>query len=1249
MATARDRDNVPRYLIVGDPQLTAETVLRVSDTTTAQDNEQAGLEVQQPDERTSTLVGDIRPVLSGEPERESAATLAIVAAGAEGNMRWGFVRDGADDDADLQLRQSPGVCGRRPDVLSHSSSATAHWHSPRMVSLIDGSLFLAYMNQTESFTARDIATGWLTIFNFHNLATNSDTWTNAALADGLGDWGFTGLEIDTGPFWTDWDVVQYPDTGELVAIVVGGYVSTTNPHNPIGAIYHSTDNGATWVMRTRLVFEGNNPLIELALGEEAIAVAMERTETGRLVVLMGTTGYLVALNSDDRGRTWTAVILETYATTYESGDSSPVDGVQRMALDLVRLRSGVIFGYQAIGAVRQSDSKPVVAFFWMTADGVTWSDVEHDSDGDNSLCGVAVVERPDGYPWVYAALHNVYGVSPGSFETVDELVQIAIATRDPRPGDDIDDLAPAGGSPGNLHHFHLLCDAGRNLANRPNAPAGELNTLSPDPTFDGFIGVGACRHRGQVVLATVVKNESSTTRIASVVVYRVDHHQPLQERLEPNVGDSIGAVSRSILGYGATWDCYQDPTAWRYTNVATGGSGAIVHLNADGGYWRSIAAAVQNYWSDTTLPWPAANHCAVLRAVYAGISGGSITDPQIGLLIELDDGSTFVGAVLQLEVAGNDYKLQLTDTKNGDVDGVTTFTDMKGKYLEVFIAIWREGTTRNVECYARCHDRTEDPDFLVGYTLVARGTLQTDASGTERINFGHISSSSTGEARWKTIQVWRGDTGITTLDSSPLAQRALEWTDNESENVRCDRGEFTIHNDSGMWNYMRPAQGISYPAQWVQDGVSVEWRGEAAVEGTIAIASRYLYGGRNLVNQSSPQAEWRSSTDGTAVEIVFDAALHGAIGGGGGGGFSSGGRTSARWQIDAIAFFGRNWPVCKVQFNATDDWSAPAISLRAGIPGAGIMDRCTHLWDLLVSSGYTITLGAWRVTCATPASTAAGDRLWRPHRWASKANGTKYYACFFEEPSSGRVAVIRIIDNDRDTLELAANPATEGIASPTRIAIISDRFAWDFRANLRDQSATTAYRYMRILIEECDHYDEDGDEFTRLGLIVAGHATNLGGAAWNYTISTEAGSALQESETGADFRVRNHAPRRTWAFDSPVLNRPNVTEARSSPDYEESRLSWAHFVDALYRVEPNGEIVALCFDGNAIESEVGELSEQLLADPIDLAPVRLINAGDMKHIGYDAVMGSDPGTFIGSRLTPRPLYEVGRVTFREVL
>lgn len=1265
------RSDIPRAIIVQDEGITGDSVIRVAAVADPSDTQEAGISVQQP-ARDTTLVGDIRPTLSGTAERASAGDISVAMAGAEGNMRWGFVQDGASESADFQFRQSPTVCGRRPDTLQYSTEAAGHFWAPTLVPLISGNLLAMWMVQDVPFHARDYTAGWTTGFRRNVCGADDCKWSATNDTVSLGDFGFVGENIGGGPYWVDMDITQYPDTGELVCLLIGTAVSTGTVYDSsitpipvggsilIGACFSSTDEGLTWEQRSKIffyaaagvaVFPSLYPLGSPTNFGQARCVSIETTRSGRLIAFVGAEFGAFNLVSDDRGRSWQGgSFLTNLFTGAESADTPPEEGAPHESSSMRRLRDGMVMCIHNVSARAPGGMvPPVMPSVWLTVDGITWTDIGSGMQpwpfvGRPTYTDVAVVQRPDGYPAFYATLHA--DVFQGEIEVLaefDEFVTLPFVQRDVAPGDD----ATGYGSPvlpfgATGVHFHMLHDAGRQGADVPNVPAGDLASYTDNPPLiDGFGGVAVVTWRGQLVLMAAMMNEINDTD--AVFVHRLDHFQPIQERLDPNVSDiavsTIATSDRWIAGYGRTWDAYDDPANWGYTLVQTGGTSAMQAPNNAGGYWESAVVGAQRYWSDPTLPWPELNHNGVLRVVMQAKAGGDVDNPFMVVHLILQDMNQFVDVELRMEVVGSDVVYQLHDVSGiVNIGGPLTLPGAANQFVEILLATWKlDDATNptNVTAYVRAYDPTTDPDLLAGYSLIATGTLTETSGGlgVERVEFGHRDLASVAEARWKTVQLWRDkDSGTDAfLEYAPLGQAGITYVDDDARNVRYDAALIIEGPDVGFQNFMRAAQGIAYPAQFFADGLNAEWRGEAAVEGVIPYATQFLYGARYLFDKSTPQREWRSRNSFENIEIVLDAEVEGGAG--------------ALFNPRAIAVVGRNWPICSIQFS-NDDFTTIPLSFSAGIPGLiTAYNRNTHLLAFTAGAGTTIGVGAYRVRVRTPRSNARGGQTFWPNRFRSQVGGARFYIAITDTSTPH---VYEIADNDKDTLYLKTDLVAAGITEINEFCIFSDRFAWDFSYLMPD--GDQGYRYMRLLLPLCIHGDEADSFFYRCGSIILGQPVPFpAGIEWGYRVALAPGATTSFAITGAGYSTRNSAMRREWSVDGPVMRPPNEPETVEAMDIDQAVASWRKVSDMTRRVEANGEPCALIMDATRYEGDASEDGEQLLADPYDLAIVRATGVGNINHEAYmcreiPALDGT--GDLVG---VPKEVNVVAQIVFTEQL
>lgn len=266
-----------------------------------------------------------------------------------------------------------------------------------LLPLINGDLLGMWMAQDVVFHSRDYTTGWTTSFRRNVLDAETGKWaaSNGSITT-LGDFGFTGGNIGGGPYWVDMDITQYPDTGELVCVLIGTAVSTGTVYDSsgvqigaggsilIGACFSSTDNGQTWEQRSKIffyaeaqatIFPSIYPGGAPTNYGQARCISIETTRSGRLIAFIGAEFGAFSLTSDDRGRSWQGgQSFVNLLTTAVSADTPPVQGAPHESSSMRRLRDGVIVCIHNVAARSVAGpNPPLMPHVWVTVDGITWT------------------------------------------------------------------------------------------------------------------------------------------------------------------------------------------------------------------------------------------------------------------------------------------------------------------------------------------------------------------------------------------------------------------------------------------------------------------------------------------------------------------------------------------------------------------------------------------------------------------------------------------------------------------------------------------------------------------------------------------------------------------------------------------------------------------------------------------------------------------------------------------------------------
>lgn len=1200
-----------RTILVPDREWLGATLVRAANESTG-DRSEAGRSVgPATDTETATVpAGSIRPTLSGAPEEHVAGQLAVTQAGVVDNSRFGFVRDGDDEDTDLQVRQSPMVVGRRPDILSRqtpsASSFPYHTH-PKLLSLVSGDCLLVYLRAERArIFSRN---GYSSAVLLQKLDADSDSWGSASeIIETPGVASSFSAPVAVADYIVAVDICQFPDTGEIMMVLAtqDAFTDATVTERRI-YVLHSVDDGGTWSERS-VTFIGTSTGGGSSIGDvefndgtldddaPIVSVAVERLDSDRLVLLVHTETGTWTLTSDDRGKAWSVggVLDDQSAKTRPGG-----------SVDLARMRNG------ALVAVLSSDSLSGEVAFSVSLNGVTW--VTDVAGGVNTAVevvngllpsGLAVVMRPDGWPTIYGTQHAPYR---------DWLWSLEASTRDPDLTADIDTFNGELGGATPHHGFHIIEGQGSYTATTP-----------PELFYGGFVEVAACLHRGHVILATTFCRQDTGSTATnpdldedSLVVYRLNHWQPLQERLSDVGAGPYPSAPADGRVYNRTWDAYSEPDNVGFT--ATGAPGAsLVAGGAEDGYLVIDTTAAQGYYEDTSLPNATSGRDGVVRAIVRSVDHGSETSDDLVIWLRLVESGQGYGIKVRIEDDGSNQKIAVYDEASGNPIGSTVSVAMD-QWLEVVFGMYSSGSGTLGVCFVRAHDPSVDPDFDAPYTAVVDGGSITSVgtTSTEFIRFGHYTSS-TGVSWWKGVHLHRAGTLPT---DGPLGQLGVTYKDTETDNNLAAEGGTSWRQDAGIVNHLRTSQATWEPPQWLTRGARVRWSGEAVTEGQFDYASRYTFGGGN-VPQVPALREWRSDgqSASNALELVFQAP--------------SG---SPGFRISGMAMFGRNFPACDIEFNATDSWSTPAYTATFGIPAiAG--DRYTHIFGLDPSGSWGYATSGHRVRIDAPGSIEP----FIPHQFASVDGGPRYYLAVTKGSTT---TVYRIRDNTGTALVLETEVTGADFGSDTStLAIYSDRFAVE-AASPFAASTIDGYEFCRLRIYPVTFRDSD-EGFYRLGHMLLGQALILH-PQWGFSQGMEPGVEITYQPAGGSVVRRRAAPRRKLRLDQATMRPPQVaSDVEGSPATAQPTRTWARWIAALSKLEVGRHPVAVVFgEGDrALFADGTDAATQVATDPGGLMLARVTVAGDVEHQAYQC---RSMNLGAGATDVPRIIAAVRGVEFTE--
>ena len=166
---------------------------------------------------------------------------------------------------------------------------------------------------------------------------------------------------------------------------------------------------------------------------------------------------------------------------------------------------------------------------------------------------------------------------------------------------------------------------------------------------------------------------------------------------------------------------------------------------------------------------------------------------------------------------------------------------------------------------------------------------------------------------------------------------------------------------------------------------------------------------------------------------------------------------------------------------------------------------------------------------------------------------------------------------------------------------------------------------MRITLSGGDH----SDDFLKLGVSICGQRLDLSNPDFSlsYSYSMESGSSLFDSLSGRRRSRRNHKPRKSWDVSYEprpsaeldiVYNTQNTSTINTRRGYgnvddhwvnpaqsqEIQKLSWQELIERVLSIGINGDVLALGFDGNNMQT--------LSGTEINLTPRETFAMADLK-------------------------------------
>lgn len=1301
-----------RFLLIQDFATENAEVYSVTTSDASGAPVESGLSVRQVEpDSDGAPTGDLRPVLTGEPEAEVEGRLVVVQPGVEGDARWGFTRA---DDPSLQLRQSPQVL-THPDTLARESGLGAHrLVRPKLLSLASGDLLCVWLRQVSKTEDAGRGAGVGPAGIYRSAMSPNGSWTAPAE---LSIWYGRRDNMPVELF--DLALVQYPDTGEVIAVTVGtahtqlatGFFVDRRLH-----VASSNNDGQSFQVKAEHVLMGSTPDVSTGSDDTALlACTAQILASGRLLVVVATMKAVYSLVSDDRGRSFSRAATILVYSSGLKGDGSSHPDVHYCGLTSTMLPNGLCWVVLALGL--DTDSEPFASGIlgWFTADGADYG--TRQDIGYATPCpytdAPAVVVRDDGWPQLYIQAHQWYVPEVGPV-TSDVMATRTMATREPRLDQTAADLFPdvsqlganyAGGDPPTfwaLHPFH-----GHTLGSG-DGQLGNSVTIH----FKGWAGgMSACLHRGAVYLASSYMHEggtgsSATLTEAGLVVFRANNWQPLQECLAlgfkltvANFNDAPSTSTTWGRSYHLCWDSQGSPDQWGWQkDQEVGGLIDMQVVDADHDQSATQLTGPVVYFTES-LPNPngadgyaenkggSAQLSGVVRFWVDVVEGGDLDLCVIGSRLALvahgyggsRESYTLANAVeVRLKRASaSAVDVLFANTYKGEAIGPgATLQARVGDWIEVLYALDMDAQFK-AWCYARVWRRDEDPDFLAPFKLVGQGTLSPflgHPDSDERLSWGHVTGDATLDrvSRWKLVHLHRPDTQFfdgKEVATPPLEVRTRDWTHELTTTPipswLINKREplwFLSRNDSGFINLMRAAQGLASGGQWVEAGLRASWRGDAATPGAYVYRSGYDLGARNAVVGSG--APWRIPTLDTygyvpEAILVLDAGSDG-------------------WGADAWAVFGRSWPNVRLDLYGTNSESAtPWRTIDFGLPlypgdDAGLEEWHRDLSDWMIDPAANGGIGvrfAYRMVFVS-AGTTPHANVWRPHQWRSDPNpgGPQFYFAVRVEGARGASSlsaprVFRILDNDHDRLYLDDNPLTyfpnwnvSGTASGLneRACIYSDRFAVSFANHFHSHDnvsgPSTRRRFLRITIR--GHWRSYPERFAQTRRFLFGRLADLSGPDfdWGWGFKVDPGVEVRSLPGGGRVVSELRPALRSFSCDYGQRRFAEGATSFAAPRMPTTPSTWNEVVELLAAARFGARQCALVWQGERALPSEAQGRDFAPAGAANSYELMLVRPGgvEVRQAAFECSQEALPsGASVSAQSVVRPWMAVRSLSFEE--
>lgn len=496
--------------------------------------------------------------------------------------------------------------------------------------------------------------------------------------------------------------------------------------------------------------------------------------------------------------------------------------------------------------------------------------------------------------------------------------------------------------------------------------------------------------------------------------------------------------------YNMTYAAIEEPTGLGWSKADSGTGATITEQN---GHLNIVADASGNSLYSAPSSWitDIDDNGGFRMRFFVRINSGGAS----GRRAVVEAGITDTTNIQKVEIRFSTTTMTVVDGAGNTLGTSTPIADFTS-WTEVFVAFEHEGGSgANLGKVTVCHRVAGQTNWT---KVVDAGDVAETAGASNVINFG-------------------GDTN-----------GAVDW----------DIILLAMANDhAGVAEFDQPDDLVGRPlgveGLFIKEtDVRVHAFGTGGVDGdTWDLDTSAKYPSTYIVDTDSPRKHWRSDDDSTANYVVFDAGANGL------------------WMGDLWMLAGTNMPTATIEFNSTDSWGAPSVTL--------------NLSALMVDSVGINARGKGYVKSSTHTTMLE-------HEYASRPGRRR----FFKFTTSGNL--YEITDNSADKFYF------DGLdmSSETGGAQIYGDGMFD------DTEQVTGYRYMRLGFAAQD----TADGFFTCGRFQAGFRLEMTNDGTEYDKGfrdvTTVPVDIMEADGGARYTQRLGEDRRSLLVRWHPAYRPDI-------------------------------------------------------------------------------------------------------------